>query len=95
VNLAIQRSATNYDHRLYGTPSTVLELRRARMPVMITLDAVDAPGMQTALSDPHDRALVRHMLTLTPTERLRNVSAYWPLIRVGLERRAATGAVRP
>jgi hypothetical protein len=51
--------------------------------------------MQMPLSDPHDRALVRHMLTLTPTERLRNVSSYWPLIRVGLERRAATGATRP
>lgn len=45
-------------------------------------------------SDPHDRALVRHMLSLTPTERLRNVSAYWPLMRVGLERRAAAGARR-
>jgi hypothetical protein len=47
------------------------------------------------LSDPHDRVLVRHMLTLTPTERLQNVSSYWPLIRVGLVRRAAVGAARP
>ncbi len=42
-------------------------------------------------SDPHDRALVRHMLTLTPTERLRNVSAYWPVVRLGLLRRHGVG----
>jgi hypothetical protein len=59
------------------------------------MDVAHAPGMQMPLGDPHDRALVRHMLTLTPTERLQNVSSYWPLIRVGLERRAATGATRP
>ncbi|HSJ43737.1 MAG TPA: hypothetical protein VK923_03540 [Euzebyales bacterium] len=59
------------------------------------MDVAPAPRAQFLLSDPHDRALVRHMLTLTPTERLRNVSSYWPLIRVGLERRAATGATRP
>lgn len=62
---------------------------------MITLDVVDYPRNHIARSDPHDRALVRHLLTLTPAERLQNVSAYWPLIRVGLERRAATGAARP
>jgi hypothetical protein len=62
---------------------------------MMSLDVAQASRMQMPLSDPHDRALVRHMLTLTPTERLRNVSSYWPLIRVGLERRAATGATRP
>jgi hypothetical protein len=59
---------------------------------MMSLDGAHA---HMPLSDPHDRALVRHMLTLTPTERLQNVSSYWPLIRVGLERRAATGATRP
>ena len=42
-------------------------------------------------SDPHDRALVRHMLTLTPAERLHNVAAYWPVVRVGLERRRSVG----
>lgn len=47
------------------------------------------------VSDPHDRALVRHMLTMTPTERLRNVSAFWPVVRAGLERRhQATGVMR-
>ncbi|HSK90493.1 MAG TPA: hypothetical protein VK875_04190 [Euzebyales bacterium] len=50
----------------------------------------------TPHGDPHDRALVRHMLTLTPTERLTTVAAYWPLVRTGLERRrAAGGAARP
>ncbi|CAN5917125.1 hypothetical protein BH23ACT10_BH23ACT10_23280 [soil metagenome] len=48
-----------------------------------------------ATSDPHDRALVRHMLTLTPAERLRNLSNYWPLIRVGLMQRELAGAHRP
>lgn len=46
-------------------------------------------------SDPHDRALVRQMLTLTPTERLLNVSAFWPLVRIGLQRRhGVSGACR-
>ncbi len=62
---------------------------------MTSMNVAHGPRMQMPLSDPHDRALVRHMLTLTPTERLRNVSSYWPLIRVGLERRAAAGATRP
>ncbi len=45
--------------------------------------------------DPHDRALVRHMLALTPTERLRNVSAFWPVARLGLQRRQrVSGACR-
>lgn len=47
-------------------------------------------------SDPHDRALVRQMLTMTPTERVTSVAAYWPLVRTGLQRRrAAGGASRP
>ena len=45
-------------------------------------------------SDPHDRALVRQMLTLTPTERVTSVAAYWPLVRTGLERRRAAGGTR-
>lgn len=45
-------------------------------------------------SDPHDRALVRHMLTMTPTERLTTVAAYWPLVRTGLERRRTAGGTR-
>ena len=62
---------------------------------MSPLELADPPRMQVLPSDPHDRALVRHLLTLTPDERLRNVSAYWPLIRVGLERRTGTGPSRP
>ena len=62
---------------------------------MSPLTLADPPRARAGFSDPHDRALVRHMLTLTPTERLRNVSAYWPLMKVGLERRAAVGASRP
>lgn len=31
------------------------------------------------------------MLTLTPAERLHNVAAYWPVVRVGLERRRMVG----
>jgi len=62
---------------------------------MMSSDVARHARAQTPLSDPHDRVLVRHMLTLTPTERLQNVSSYWPLIRVGLERRAATRATRP
>lgn len=45
-------------------------------------------------SDPHDRALVRQMLTMTPTERLTTVAAYWPMVRTGLERRRAAGGAR-
>lgn len=62
---------------------------------MMSMDVAQRSRAQMPLGDPHDRALVRHLLTLTPTERLQNVSSYWPLIRVGLERRAATGATRP
>lgn len=62
---------------------------------MMSLDVMDAARVRTAVSDPHDRALVRQMLALTPTERLQNVSSYWPLIRVGLERRAMAGFGRP
>lgn len=54
----------------------------------------ELPRAHTIPSDPHDRALVRHMLTLTPTERLRNVSAYWPVMRVGLQRRGAVSGTR-
>lgn len=45
-------------------------------------------------SDPHDRALVRQMLTMTPDERLTTVAAYWPLVRTGLERRRTAGGAR-
>lgn len=62
---------------------------------MMPMDVAHASRAQMPVSDPHDRALVRHMLTLTPTERLQNVTSYWPLIRVGLERRAAARATRP
>jgi hypothetical protein len=34
------------------------------------------------------------MLTLTPAERLRNLSNYWPLIRVGLMQRQVAGIHR-
>lgn len=61
---------------------------------MSQLAVAPAPHVLTPTSDPHDRALVRHLLTLTPTERLRNLSAYWPLIRVGLEQRQFAGADR-
>jgi len=55
---------------------------------------VPLPAVQS--SDPHDRALVRQMLTMTPTERLTSVAAYWPLVRTGLQRRrAAGGSARP
>lgn len=57
---------------------------------------VDVPLPAEPSSDPHDRALVRQMLTMTPTERLTSVAAYWPLVRTGLERRrAAGGTSRP
>lgn len=62
---------------------------------MSSFQVASAPHVHMPASDPHDRALVRHMLTLTPTERLRNLSAYWPLIRVGLEQRALAGGTRP
>ncbi len=52
-----------------------------------------AANLQTppASISEHDRRLVRAMLTMTPVERLRTVAAYYPLVRVGLERRAAAG----
>ncbi len=62
---------------------------------MSHLELASGQHVREPFSDPHDRALVRHMLTLTPTERLRNISAYWPLIRVGLEQRALAGVSRP
>jgi hypothetical protein len=65
------------------------------MPAMMSSDVAPTARVRMPLSDPHDRVLVRHMLTLTPTERLQSVSSYWPLIRVGLVRRAAVGAARP
>jgi hypothetical protein len=60
---------------------------------MSPASAAIRPNAQAAdlSSDPHDRALVRHMLTLTPAERLHNVAAYWPVVRVGLERRRSVG----
>lgn len=64
--------------------------------VMSTPTLRELPRPLIPVSDPHDRALVRHMLTMTPTERLHNVAAYWPLVRIGLERRAAaSGVARP
>lgn len=57
---------------------------------MTPASVAERPSSRAA-SDPHDRALVRHMLTLTPAERLHNVSAYWPVMRVGLERRRMVG----
>jgi len=39
--------------------------------------------------DANDRALIRQMLRMTPTQRLETVAAYWPFIRIGLERRRA------
>lgn len=69
--------------------SSVRECRTMTPP-----QVMDVPRFGSPSSDPHDRALVRHMLSLTPDERLRNVSAYWPLMRVGLERRAMAGASR-
>ncbi len=62
---------------------------------MSHLKLASKPHVRVPAGDPHDRALVRHMLTLTPTERLRNIAAYWPLIRVGLEQRALAGVSRP
>ena len=56
-------------------------------PVDITLRTVPS-------SDPHDRALVRQMLTMTPTERVTSVANYWPLVRTGLQRRHAAGGTR-
>lgn len=51
-----------------------------------------APADTTSDSgDHHDRVLIRGMLQLTPLERLRTVAAYWPMVRLGLERRAAAG----
>jgi hypothetical protein len=50
-----------------------------------------APAGTTSDNGEHDRALIRGMLQLTPAERLRAVAAYWPMIRIGLERRAAAG----
>jgi hypothetical protein len=49
------------------------------------------PAGATGVTGDHDRALIRGMLQLTPAERLRAVAAYWPMIRIGLERRAAAG----
>lgn len=50
----------------------------------------------SSTSDRGDRALVRHLLTLTPTERLLTLSSFWPVVRVGLTRRhVAGGAHRP
>jgi hypothetical protein len=47
-------------------------------------------------TQPSDLELVRAMLARTPAERLRTAAAYWPLVRVGLMRRAAAGGtVRP
>lgn len=64
--------------------------------VMNHFDVAIAARAQRPSSDRHDRALVRHLLTLTPTERLQAVSACWPMIRVGLQRRYAMGgAHRP
>ncbi|MBW3603855.1 MAG: hypothetical protein KY460_02900 [Actinobacteria bacterium] len=51
---------------------------------------------QGPASDRGDRALVRHLLTLTPTERLLTLSSFWPVVRIGLQRRhVAGGAHRP
>lgn len=53
-------------------------------------------GQTVDEGEAHDRVLIRRMLELSPVERLRSVAAYWPLIRVGLERRsAAGGTARP
>lgn len=52
--------------------------------------ALDSGAASIAVSE-HDRQLVRAMLAMTPVERLRTVAAYWPLVRIGLVRRAAAG----
>lgn len=52
------------------------------------------PTLPDASVDEHDRRLVRAMLAMAPIERLRTVAAYWPLVRIGLERRAASGGTR-
>lgn len=63
-------------------------------PAMSHLAVVPESHVPKPTSDPHDRALVRHMLTLTPAERLRNLSNYWPLIRTGLMQRQLAVAHR-
>jgi len=53
-------------------------------------------GEPRPATDEQDRELIRAMLAMTPQERLRTVAAYWPLVRIGLERRAgAGGSPRP
>ncbi len=38
-------------------------------------------------SDANDRALIRQMLRMTPTQCLETVAAYWPFVRIDLEHR--------
>lgn len=76
-------------------PTTAERRDVQHFSVMSHLAVVPASHVQNTTSDPHDRALVRHMLTLTPAERLRNLSNYWPLIRVGLQQRELAGGQRP
>jgi hypothetical protein len=60
------------------------------------LDVASSARIPLPTSDHHDRSLVRHLLTLTPTERLQTLSSFWPVISVGLQRRIAVGgAHRP
>lgn len=69
-------------------------MRECRL--MNHLDVASEARVPIPTSDRHDRALVRHLLTLTPTERLRTLSSYWPMISIGLQRRHGQGgAHRP
>ena len=49
------------------------------------LDAADEKAQD-------DRALIRQMLRMTPTQRLETVVAYWPFVQAGLKRRATRAA---
>ena len=65
-----------------------------RAILRLVTDDIESSDQRRIEVDEHERRLIRRMLSLSPEQRLRSVAAAYPLVRVGLVRRLASGGTR-